>query len=212
MGRPSSRSILRTASTVCPSAIPGAVLNEMVIDGNCPVVHRKRRKRGPIARHCRQRNQTTYRRCNRSFLPSDLQPVGTRNGHTSDAVHRGPAAKRRRNFQHHTILIELRIHRGNLPLAKRIVERIIDRSRTLPKPRRGVAIDDHQAADRMSADHLPHHAARVIFSDARARAVPRNLALQVGILQRVLILRACESTADADILLGLQKQPHSFDS
>src|SRR5208283_2756681 len=48
----------------------------------------------------------------------------------------------RRDLHHDMVLVERRVHRGDLPLPERVVERIVDRLLGETKARSGVTIDD----------------------------------------------------------------------
>ena len=50
--------------------------------------------------------------------------------------------ERRRGLHDHVVLVQLRVHRRDLTLAERVVERAIDRADRQAQPRRLVAIDD----------------------------------------------------------------------
>jgi hypothetical protein len=49
----------------------------------------------------------------------------------------------RRHFHDDAVLIHAGVHRRDLPLAERVVERLVDGAGRDAEPRRGVAIDDH---------------------------------------------------------------------
>ena len=52
----------------------------------------------------------------------------------------GVLPKARRRFHHHVILIERRVHGGDLALAKRVIQHVVDELGGNPKARGGVAI------------------------------------------------------------------------
>src|SRR5262249_44987993 len=91
------------------------------------MIDQQQRVRGLVARH---RTQWYLGSCRRPYI---------------DLLERGwvlPVL--RRNFHHDVILIEGRIQDGNLPLAERIVQRVIDELRTETESRSRAAVEDHQ--------------------------------------------------------------------
>ncbi len=47
----------------------------------------------------------------------------------------------RRRFEHDAILVDLGVEHGDLTLAERVVQRVVDRRFGDPEPRRGIAVD-----------------------------------------------------------------------
>ena len=134
-------------------------------------------------------------------------PVGIRSRRKVDVVQpRGILPVLRRNFQHHVILVELRINDRDLRLAEGAVERPIERLRGLPEARRGGAIErEHllQSAILLVAVHVLQAGkpAHVLHQD---RSPVRQVGNVFG-LDRVLVLRVAAAAADAQILGRLQK-------
>ena len=105
----------------------------------------------------------------------------------------------------HVILIELGVHGGDLALAERIVERVIDQLGCDAQARSGPAIDSQRSVQAVvlliAAD------VGQVMHPAHPRQHPGSpLVEQVKViaLQRVLILRIGKAAADAQVLRGLQ--------
>ena len=80
----------------------------------------------------------------------------------------------RLHFEHHVVLVELREHRRDLPLAEGVVERVVDHLRRDAQARGGVAVD-HQGwpRGRRSAGRWRRRAAPAASAACRASAASR---------------------------------------
>ena len=117
----------RWPSTASPSETPGARLKESVTTGNwpwwltasgaVPVSMRVKALSGTCAAR-----RPSGRRCS-SGPAGRLLEVGL-------------------HFQHHVVLVQLREHGRDLPLAEGVVERVVDHLRRDAEARGGVAVDD----------------------------------------------------------------------
>ena len=117
----------------------------------------------------------------------------------------------RQDLQDHVVAVQLREILRHLPLAEGVVERVVDQLRRDAVARGLVAIDVERQGR-----------AWVCWSVATSRNSGRLLQLvqdlrrpvaefvEIGILQRVLELRARRAAADVDVLRGLQEQPRAL--
>src|ERR1700687_3544685 len=96
---------------------------------------------------------------------------------------------------------------GRLPLAEGVVKRLIDRRRLNSEARCLVAVDgegQHAAARLLIRGDVAQHRELLQFSEYLRS--PLVELIDVGILQRVLILSARLAAAYVEILCGLQEQ------
>ena len=110
------------------------------------------------------------------------------------------------------ILVELREDRRDLPLAKGIVQRVVDRLGRDPEAGRGVAVDAQCCARGGSLGvgrHILQLRQRLQFLFEYRR--PAGEFIAVAILQRILILRLARPAADLDVLPDLHEQSDSLD-
>ena len=127
VGRPSSCCASRIASTASPSEAPGARLNETVADGNWP---RWLIASGAVC-------SSTW-----AIADSGTCPFARRRGRQVDRAERVQRLLHVRvGFEDHPVLVRLSEDRRDDALAERVIERVVDRRRRDPEPRRGRAID-----------------------------------------------------------------------
>ncbi len=119
----------------------------------------------------------------------------------------GVQLKLRLRLQNHVVLVQLRVHRIDLPLAERVVERIVDRRRRHAQARSSRPVD-HQR-HRQTAHLL---VGRNIF-ELRQLLQPGDKAIGpviqfvlVRVLQRVLVLRPAHPVIDRDVLHRLHEE------
>ncbi len=141
-------------------------------------------------RHCAagRRVQVDVRQCRRPFLKLGL------------------------HFQDHAILVELGKDGGNLPLAERVVQRVVDQLRREPEARCSAAIDvQHrpQALILLIAGDVTQH--RNVVEPLHQPLRPDGELLGIGILQGVLILRAADPVFDRQVLHRLHEQADAVD-
>ena len=109
--------------------------------------------------------------------------------------------------ENHVILVDRLVHRRDLALAERVVERAVDRLRGQAEARGSVAIDDDvrgQAGILLVRTHVhDFRQRRELVENPRA---PFGEQIEILRLQRVLILRVALPSADPEVLLGLQIQ------
>ena len=113
----------------------------------------------------------------------------------------------RRSFEDHAILVRLRVDRRDLPLAERVVERIVDVLRAHPQTPGGVAVDADeraQSADLRFGGEIAQDR-RCLQPLGDAVAPIRDL-VGVGADQRVLVLRAARARRNLDVLNRLHIQ------
>ena len=108
------------------------------------------------------------------------------------------------DFHDDVVLIELLVHGGDLALAERIIERVVDRRRADAQARRCVAVDDQRASRPRSCWSLLRS---VNSGSVRNRAEdlrPPFIELShVVALQGELVLRVAPAPAHAQILADL---------
>ncbi len=119
----------------------------------------------------------------------------------------------RLHFEHDLVLIGRGIDRRDLPLAEGVVERLVDLVHRQSEPVGGVAIDlDRQmrggdlliGRDILQFGQLSH----LRFEDRR----PMVEFVDVGVGQRVLVLRAGQPAADRDVLRHLHEEFGALDA
>ena len=109
-------------------------------------------------------------------------------------------------LQNHVVLIQLRIHRINLALAKRIVERIVDRRRRHTQPGSSRPVNDQrhrqptQLLIRSNVFEL-----RQLFQLRHKAVGPIIQLVLIRIFQTVLILRSAYAVVDGNVLHGLHE-------
>ena len=116
--------------------------------------------------------------------------------------------KRGLDLQHHAVLVQLREHRRDLPLAERVVERVVDHLRRDAEPRRGVAVD-HQARLQPRVLLVAGDVAQLgqRLQAARRAAAPRRASSSASaILEAVLVLRAADAVLDRQVLHRLHEE------
>ena len=112
----------------------------------------------------------------------------------------------------HVIGVDLGEILRDLPLAEGVVERVVDQLRLDAEARRHVAIDrqrQRRAGDLLvGGDVAQLRQAAELGEDLRRPGVEL---VEVGVLHRVLELRAREARADGDVLRHLQVEPRALD-
>ena len=109
------------------------------------------------------------------------------------------------------VLVQLRKNRGHLPLAERVVQRVVNRLRQNSQPRCRVAIDRERglhAALLLVAGHVGQ--LRQIPQLIDQLRSPLGKLLPVRIFHRVLILRAADAVFHRQVLHGLQIEVNSL--
>ena len=99
------------------------------------------------------------------------------------------------------VLVERREDGGDLPLAERVVERLVDRLRQDPHAGRGVPIDDDRGLEPPVL--LIGGDVAQLVQPAQPAEHPRRERVQlgeIGALQRVLVLGAGRTPPDAEVL------------
>ncbi len=120
--------------------------------------------------------------------------------------------ERRRGFEDHPVLVQLREHGRDLALAERVVQRVVDHLRGDAEPRRGVAIDVQprlETAVLLIARDVAQHRQRLQLRQ-KARHPGGQLA-GVGVFEAVLKLRPADAIVDRDVLHRLHEQRDAFD-
>ena len=108
------------------------------------------------------------------------------------------------HLHHHVVLVDSLVHGGDLPLAKGVVQRVIDRLRSQAQAGSRIAVDD-QAGFQCAVLQIAIHVlklrdrSQLLFHHGR----PGEQVLQVVTLQRVLELRVAATPADLNVLLRL---------
>src|SRR4029450_6742631 len=109
-GSPSWRVVASTAATASPRAAPGAKLKDRVTAGNCPW---RDTTRGAVVGYARiMVSSGTATGCAARAADVDV-PKASR-----------AAAELGLDLEDHSVLVQLREHRGHLPLAEGVVERV----------------------------------------------------------------------------------------
>ena len=114
------------------------------------------------------------------------------------------------NLEDDVVLVVLLVQRRDLPLAEGVVQRVVDRLRRNAEPGRRVAVDDEislQAARLQVAIDVGQFRTLAELVDQPGRPVIKRV--EIGGLQRVLILGTAEAATDPDVLNGLQIQRDS---
>ena len=114
--------------------------------------------------------------------------------HVNLVEHSGRRAEVRFHFENDAELIELRENDRDLALAKRVVERVVDRLREDVEARRFLAIDidiELQAVDLLIARHVGE--LRKLPESLHQLRRPLGQLGRVRILQNVLVLRAADA-------------------
>ena len=108
--------------------------------------------------------------------------------------------------QNHVVLIDRLVHHRDLALAKSVIERGVHRLRRETEARRGIAVDDHIGRQAgillVGADVRNLRKRREPVQNFRP---PFRQRVEVGRLQRVLVLRVALPAADAHVLGVLQE-------
>ncbi len=113
----------------------------------------------------------------------------------------------------HEVLIEAGVHGGDLALAERVVEDLVDGGCGDAETRGGVAIDDEGCREPLvllvsgGIAQLGHRA----HAGQQARS-PGVEFVQVFVRERVLILRVAATASDLDVLLGLEEERGAGDA
>ncbi len=110
------------------------------------------------------------------------------------------------------VLVQLRVHRGDLPLAESVVERLVDGLRRDAHAGSCDAIDDQgsgQAGSLLIGGEVAQFRNGREFGHKLRR--PEIEFLQVGIFQRVLILRAADAVLYGQVLHRLHVQRDAVD-
>ena len=119
--------------------------------------------------------------------------------------------KLRLTLQHNVVLIHLRIHRADLPLAEGVIERVIDGRRCDPKSR-GRNPVDHQRHSQPSGlligSDILQFRQLLQLGDETIRPVIEFIG--VGIFECVLVLRAAHPVVHGDVLHRLHEQLDSL--
>src|SRR6516165_10190336 len=110
---------------------------------------------------------------------------------------RGVLLKGGRDLEYDAILAELSEHGGDLALAERVVERVVDELRRQPEPADNVAVEPEHQARRGGLEIAGHvlqfwQRFELLQYDGR----PFEQLGYVGILQGILVLRLSHPRAD----------------
>ncbi len=153
------------------------------------VIDRERSCRRRVMRDGAERNFLTHRR-------ADI-----------DVIQRcGILPELRRDLHHHVILIQRRVHGGDLRLPERFVQSVVNHLRRDAQARRGIAIVNQrslQSAVLLIGVDVGENAQLAHFGE-QTRA-PSHQIVNVVALNRVLILRVALAAADAQVLPRLQE-------
>ena len=99
------------------------------------------------------------------------------------------------------VLVQLRVHRADLPLTEGVVERVVDRRRRDTEARRGDAVDDQRDGPTtrllIRRDVLELRQRLQLVDELRR---PRVQFAGIGILERVLVLRTADAIVDRNRL------------
>ncbi len=109
------------------------------------------------------------------------------------------------------ILVQLRENRGHLPLAERVIQRVVNRLRQNSQPRCGVAINRQRclhSAVLLVAGHVGQLGQISQLIDQFRSPLGKLLA--VRIFHRVLVLRAADAVFHGQVLHGLQVEGDSL--
>ena len=111
------------------------------------------------------------------------------------------------HLQHDAVLVQLRVHGGDLALAEGVVEGVVDRLRRDAEPRRGVPIHRDVQAEPVRL-LIGIHVAQLregaqFLQDPRR---PLRQLVEIRVHDRVLVLRAGEPAAQAHVLDVLQEE------
>jgi len=121
------------------------------LDGPHRVAERRARRQVERERHRRELSLTADRD-RRRFLGRGAERA-ERHGAAVGAAHvetveaRGGLPEVRLHLQHDAVLVHLREDRGHLPLAERVVERVVQYLRADAEPRGGAPVDRDRRAD-----------------------------------------------------------------
>src|SRR6266436_2832358 len=116
------------------------------------------------------------------------------------------------HFEDHVILIELSKNRGDLPLAKSIVKRVVNVGGKNAEARGGVAVDgdgSDEALIQLVAGDIAKFRKRFQFVD-EARS-PVSKLLGVNIFKAVLELRAADAVFHSQVLDRLEEERYAID-
>ena len=113
----------------------------------------------------------------------------------------------RQRFQNHVVLVELRVHRADLPLAEGVVQRVVDGRRRDAQARGGDAVDDQrnrQPAGLLVGGHVFQF--RQLLQLLDEAVGPQVQLVRIGIFERVLVLRAAHAVIHRDVLHRLHEE------
>ena len=116
-------------------------------------------------------------------------------------------AEGRIDLEHDAVLVQLREHDRNLPLAERVVERVVDQLRRHAEPRGRVAVDHDlnlPTLELLVAGHVAKLRQFLELFDEPRR--PDGQFLRPRVLEAVLVLRAAHARFDRQVLNGLHEQ------
>ena len=117
-----------------------------------------------------------------------------------------------RRLQHDAVVVERRERRRHLPLAEGVVERVVDGLQADAEAAGAVAVDvdgEHQAGGLLIGRHVAQ--LREALQLGQHLGSPGLQLGEVGVLQRVLVLRARRAPAHAHVLHRLEKQRDARD-
>ncbi len=183
--------LVASASVACPSATPWARLKLMVIAGNWPwwLIESERHRHAGPGRERRQRHLVAGQR------RLDVELVEG----VEIALQFG------QDLQDHVIAVELGEILGDLALAERVVQRVVDQLRLDAVARGGVAVDlQLQRGALRSAGRWRRRAVRgSVFILAQDLRRPFVQLVEVGVLQREFELGAGRPAAEPHVLRRL---------
>ena len=114
-------------------------------------------------------------------------------------------------FQHHVVLVELRVEGADLALPVGVVERVVDRGGRNAQPRCGHAVDrklNRVGAGLLIRGHV--FQLRQLLQLRHKFVGPLVQLVRVGIFERVLVLRAAYAIVDRDVLHRLHVEVHAL--
>ena len=117
------------------------------------------------------------------------------------------------HLEHDAVLVELREDRRDLPLAEGVVERVVDRCGVTPSRdavSRSIVDVRLQPAVLLVAGDVGELRQRAQRVDAAAATHVRKLG-RVGVLERVLVLRAADAVLDGQVLHRLHVERDAVD-
>ena len=123
----------------------------------------------------------------------------------------GVELKLRLAFQNDVVLVHLRIHGADLPLAERVIKCVIDGGGRDAQAGGGNAVD-HQRYSETASLLIGGNVFqfRQLLEPRDETIGPLIQLIHVGVFERVLVLRPAHAVVDGDVLHGLHKQLDSL--